>query len=78
MTKMWPRDMKWADALIDLIKAGLPAFVFVKNTVSVRCSKVKHNKTWHACINCCVKVPHVKWLKTRTFIIAFCGSESQA
>ena len=48
---------------------------FVKNTISVRCRKAKHNKMWHAYINCYIKVPHMKWFKTHTFII-FCGSES--
>ena len=53
-------------------------FQFVKNTISAKYSKVKHNKMRYACIYCYVKIPQIKWLKIHKFVISFCGSGIQA
>lgn len=59
ITKMQPRDMKWANAVgkmvpTDLLNPRLPQnFDLWKNTMSVKHNKVKYNKTrdaslWHS------------------------------
>ena len=35
--------------LIDLLNAGFPQNLFVKNAISAKCNKAKHNKTRYAC-----------------------------
>ena len=52
ITKIWHRDMKWARATGEKkmmpLTQGCHKLKFVKSTISVKCSRAKHNKMGYA------------------------------
>lgn len=65
----YDRDMKWTNAVKNGANRLATNFQQIKNSMFVKCNKLKHDKTRYVCIDL------LQWLKSKTLTTSNAGKD---